>query len=393
MIVISGVMPGVQGVGRLLSHLVKESTSLPAERIRFIFGSAGTAGRQALRSRQVLRFIIAIWKILHGKIRLWGALYNSAIYGTDEPVLLIHLQTLGYSWCRRFMEKRTGPTWLYLMDCGYFCVRSYNHIPGEQGACLRCLGGQWQHAKEHNCPPIPFTNFRALKLSKELEKWVEQRKINILVQNRHQAQLVQRHFGGNVEVKAVGLWTADMPKLETILSNTKPRNGRYDVVYHGTSLAAKGFIWAVELAKLCPDLKFLFPCFKADSKISDGYSASNAHFSYVTWETGLAEAVQSAGIVLVPSLWSAPIEGALLKSISFGRLVAVANEPTGFAAELPQGLVLRLPLNAKEAAGILTEAANSGQKPPEQLRRKWLTEFREKNSDLMNRLLSVCMSN
>ncbi len=407
MIIISGIMPGPQGVGRLLSQLQKEAKNYSNGTTSFIFGPAGTAGGKALRKGQILKFLAALWKILCGKIRLWVALKSRRLYETDEQILLIHFQTLGYRWCKRFIEKRSKPTWIYLVDCGFFCIRSYNYIPGERTACLRCLGGKWRFSKEHNCRPIPFTNFQANKLIGALKAWTEEGKVKLLVQNRTQAELVRKHFGacatGNAEVKIVGLWTIDWPELEEIPFIEKDFDGekQYDVVFHGSSIPAKGFIWAMELAGHCPNLKFLFPCFKSvrlsfsksDSRPLGKSCPSNIHFTYMTWEKGLAEAVKKAKMVLVPSLWSAPIEGALLKSIIFGRSVAVVDEMTAFANELPDGLILRLPSEVKKAANLLVESVESGWRPEAGLRHEWLNEFYKKNTGLLNRLHSFCREN
>jgi len=113
----------------------------------------------------------------------------------------------------------------------------------------------------------------------------------------------------------------------------------------------------------------------------------------MTWETGLAKEVKKAKLVLVPSLWSAPIEGALLKSIIFGRSVAVVDEPTAFASRLPDELVLRLPSDVGQAADKLIESVESGWRPEAELRREWISEFYKQNKGLLNRLHSFCMEN
>ena len=54
------------------------------------------------------------------------------------------------------------------------------------------------------------------------------------------------------------------------------------------------------------------------------------------------EAVHEAALVCVPSLWSAPAEGALIKSRAVARAVAVVRNDTALASELPDELVLKL---------------------------------------------------
>jgi len=390
MIIISGPMPGSTGVGRLMSHLMQEAKSMPEGAVRIIVGWSGVGAGKALRQVKLLKFLAAVWKIFRGGIRLLDAMYDTTVLETDEPLVLIHLQTLGYNWCKRVVEKRSGPTWVYLMDSSFFCIRSYNHIPEERKACLRCLGGDWRHSKELNCPHFPFGNFRAMKLVGNLKRWVKKGRIKLLVQNRIQAELARRHFGEHVGVKIAGMWAADWPELENVSPTREDRDGEFDVVYHGACDPAKGYIWAMDLARHCLGIKFLFPCSKPDSRLLHDAPPPNCHFVFMNWETGLAEAVQKAKLVLVPSLWSAPIEGALLKSVIFGRSVAVANEPTAFSSELPEGLLLCLPLDVKQAAKILRQSIECEWKPDEKLRQDWLAQFYKTNRGLLGRLLSLC---
>ncbi len=390
MIIISGMMPGVHGVGRLLSYLVEEAPNLHSEKIRFVFGGAGTAGGRAFKQGRYLDFLTALMKIVKGQSQLLTALYDPTIIESDEPVLLIHFQTLGYSWCRRFFDKRKGPTWLYLVDAGFFCIQSYNHLSQEYSACLRCIQGKWHNADLYRCKPLPVVNLQARKLVKGLKQWVNNGMIRLLAENQLQAELARRHFGGEVDIDVVGLWTADMPRqgdLKSIKQNVK---SKYDVVYHGSAFPAKGFCWAVEVARHCSGVEFLFPCFSSDAEVLDTPPPNNAHFRFITWETGLAGVVQEAKMVLVPSLWSGPIEGALIKSILLARAVGVADEPTTYASEIPDDVVLRLSRDPKKAGAKLAESIESNWCPREESRRKWVDTFYEQNTGLLDRLIKCC---
>jgi len=82
----------------------------------------------------------------------------------------------------------------------------------------------------------------------------------------------------------------------------------------------------------------------------------NVHFVATTWNSGLKDAVEASRCVLVPSLWSAPVEGALIKSLALSKMVAVVDIATAFSSELPEGAVLRLPSNTALAAQVLHDA-------------------------------------
>jgi hypothetical protein len=83
----------------------------------------------------------------------------------------------------------------------------------------------------------------------------------------------------------------------------------------------------------------------------------------MTWNSGLARAVADAAVVAVPSLWSAPVESALVKSLVTARAVAVADNPTAFASEIPEDVVLHLPVEPDAAAHRLRSAVGGGWHP------------------------------
>ena len=56
----------------------------------------------------------------------------------------------------------------------------------------------------------------------------------------------------------------------------------------------------------------------------------------ITWGTGLKEYVRCADLVMNPSLWSAPIEGALVKSASYNKVVATVQSKYGFESEVKE---------------------------------------------------------
>jgi hypothetical protein len=392
MIIISGTMPGATGVGRVLSLLEKEVSALPEENVLCVWGSSGAGPLKALRNLKPLAFLQAVWRTIEGQYRITRFLTDPSLFDPAETVVLIHPQSLGHLWRRRFMEKRGANTWLYLMDCGFFCARSYNHIPTEPEACLRCVGGHWHYAKEFQCPTYPFSNFRAQELLDDLREWVSGKKIRLIAQNRRQSDLAHRHFGKDLDIPVVGLWIEELPDFKDLSLPAVPQKGKYDVVYHAAPFTAKGFIWAVDLARHCPELNFLFPCFPSSAHQLNSPPPRNAHFEHITWETGLKEALSECSVTLVPSLWSAPIEGALVKSIIFAQSVAVVKEPTGFANELPNGLVLQLDKDVSIAAITLRKSIESGWKPSGELVRSWVEGFYDTNRDLLKRLISTCKS-
>ncbi|MBN1999836.1 hypothetical protein JW935_19930 [candidate division KSB1 bacterium] len=380
--IISGISPGPSGTGRLMAQLLTEAADMGQSRPAFHFTRFARQLREPFDRRQYFTVLKNFLKIY--KARLFKPfIYRRAVMD-DEHVVLIHFQTIGAKTCLKFIQKRKKPVWLYLLDAGFFCLRSYNHIPQENQACLRCLGGRWECAGLNHCQPSPISDAFMADFLGALKKWVKEGKVKLLVQNRKYVELAERHFGTQVTIKQLGLWTTDF----NIEFATSRENFYYDVVYHGSQHPAKGALWAVKLANLCSDLTFLFPFSR--EKLPGGISTNNnLLFKPLTWENGLAEAVKRARCVLVPSLWSAPIEGALVKSIVTGSAVAVVDEPTAFAQELPGQLVLKLPQDVAKAAVFLTDRIKEKWFPAERVRQEWFDLFKQNNARLLHRLIQV----
>jgi hypothetical protein len=80
---------------------------------------------------------------------------------------------------------------LYIMDCSFFCIRSYNIHPIKHNECLDCLGSIKPHKL---CLPFPkkykkLANIKYLELLKE-----NANKIIFYSQNKLQKILLKKHF-------------------------------------------------------------------------------------------------------------------------------------------------------------------------------------------------------
>lgn len=386
MILISGIQPGHCGVGRVMTLLLREASEFAEGDVSFIFGHAGGLSiPRTLREGRVITALKIPLKRYSLKTSLTHVLQNMSVMD-EKSVILLHHQTLGAEWCMEFIKRRSNPTWLYLMDAGFFCIRSYNYIPGEDGPCLRCIGGNFTNADTYGCKPYPVSDGSALEFLQKLHEYVASKRVYLLAQNRSQASLARKHFGSDAVIKISGMWAEDW---DTATPNIEPcetadyTQKKYNVVYHGAKLPAKGWEWTLEVARICPEISFLFP-FALRKKAPE-----NCSFIRMTWEKGLREEVCSAGVVIVPSLWSAPIEGTLVKSIALAKSVAVVNNPTSFSGELLDDIVLRLPTNVEEAAKALKRALSCGLAPEAKKRDAWFASFAATNRGLLKRLAGL----
>jgi hypothetical protein len=300
-------------------------------------------------------------------------------------ILILHPQLLGMHKTIEFIHNSPADIYMYILDNSYFCVRSYNHLPASNGPCMQCLGGNLLPQKENDCQPFPARDSYAAEYIRELRRLVQAGRVKLLAQCESQAALAKSHFG--VDVPVVGLWASDW---DDVFENNKRQGAdkdSWDVVLHGFSQDAKGASWLLEVASYCPELKFLFPFPKLWLLNHPYKDNKNCIFRYLKWEEGLQEEVARARMVVVPSLWSAAIEGSLVKSLVIAKAVAVVHAKGAFSMELPDELLLKLPADPAQAATALKTALDDNWQPQQQLKQRWADDFEKRNRNTMKSIL------
>jgi len=389
--IFSGIRPGPSGVGNLMLSLQSEADSLSDVEVHFRFGRNGGIN---LRGALIgLRLSKAWGEGLHRTkffILSYLALFSKRIM-CDNKVVLVSPPTLGIRWCKNFISRRKRTTWIYIVDAGFFCIKSVNHISGKRRACLQCLGGHWHYSEKYNCKPFPGRNKNSTEyvvFLSFLMRMAASHKVGFLVQNEKHLDLVKRHFGDNTIVKKVGLW-ANFDELEHLDSKSRPDKTKYDIVFHGSLGEAKGVNYAIRLANQCPEYEFLFPYESEKLPLLGVPISKNCHFVQMNWNSGLKEMVVNAKLVLCPSLWSAPIEGALVKSIAYSKMTAVVDEPTVYSSEIPGDIVLKLPNRVEDAAIMVKDHLAGDKYLSDERRERWIKEFVEANKFGLKRIYKV----
>lgn len=320
---ISGIAPSLGGVGYLMQNLEKLAVTYKYEVVypKHI--------NKNIRKNLFNPFVIIkeVFKRRKSKSTFVSELKTIK----NSEVILIHPQTIGYV---NFLEllKSNKVIKIYVMDNSFFCIKSYNVLNGTE--CLKCLNDV--DALDKSCMPFPINYDKDKNISylKSYQKFSS--KIIFYTQNNKQSDLVKKHFGGKIKICQIGLKTGEY--FENNFLRDKAQ--QYDVVYHGANVEAKGFLYFVELAKRMPDIMFFLP-YNPD-KLPYDTLPDNLICKDMTWNTGLKEMVINAKLVLCPSLWSAPIEGALLKSIHYNGNVGIVKTEYGFGNDIPNDILLKL---------------------------------------------------
>jgi len=300
-------------------------------------------------------------------------------------VVLLHQQYIGLKICEKIINKRGRNTFLYLLDSGFFCIRSYNHINGETNSCIKCLGGKYNNIDAMGCKPAPINDpyFKTFLIN--LQSYANDLRVSFLTQNQKQTNLVQSHFGDKVNVKRIGLWTSDLPKFDNIFRIRQKIFDEKYILYHGAPISPKGVYYTLNLAEKCSDIKFIFPFDKLE--ISYPKIPSNCQFRPMTWYTGLKEFALNARIVLVPSLWSATVESALVKSIMLLRAVCVVDVDTAFSSEIDNNIIIKLTENIDKSSLQLKKAYNKNWKPNDDELNTWIQKHWQNNGFPVKRMI------
>jgi hypothetical protein len=172
--------------------------------------------------------------------------------------------------------------------------------------------------------------------------------------------MLEQWFGDGARVAVVGMYTGE---FERGALRSRQTGFEHDLVYHAGNVPAKGLRYALALAERLPTRRLLLPYGRTEVERASGRSTAglpNLECQPLTWETGLREAVSAARAVLCPSLWSAPIEGALIKSLIYNGCVAAYDGELSFARELPPDAVVRLTADLPATASALEALLDDG---------------------------------
>lgn len=309
----------------------------------------------------------------------------------DIPkVVIFHPQMLGLAETISLLASRKANhlvTHLYLLDSFFFCRRSYNHIAAETAPCLRCIGVDGKDVADRmGCAPWPKAEEATSRFIEALRSYVAAGDVHLYAQNDTQAEIARQHFGNSSAIEIVGLWCADWTEyFEKFLSNgiSESSSGPYDVVYHGSRDMAKGLGWMLAVAEQTPELSYLVPLDRGPANFS---GPPNVTIQPMRWNQGLFDAIKGASLTVVPSLWSAPCEGALVKSIITAQATAAVANSTSFASEIPKDICLGLPADPGQAADVLLQSMQDHWQPDSGARHSWAKNFYSHGIELAARI-------
>lgn len=306
--IISGLAPGTGGVPKLLEYF-KDNSSKNFKLI---------TPPQVKVHNKYLNYLLQILILKVFRYRLF--------FIRNKTLVLIHFQSIGLKESKYLIRKNR--VYLYLIDNTFFCLKSYNNRKGRE--CLDCLEESFSSVV-NQCNSFHFKHSRKAYISfyKFLSDYSE--RIFFLTLSDTQAELLRRNFSVNISVQSLYFLTDDLD-LKNFSVETDEENS-FDIVFHGSSHPSKGSEYLLELSRILPEFKFLFP-FDAHEICTQRSKPENAIFNLMSWETGLKESVANAKLVVTPSNWSNTPEASTLKSLLVNGKVAMLDTKFGYVNEL-----------------------------------------------------------
>lgn len=343
---VSGISPGPAGVGRVLEYLIVNSKN-----VIFIYppSSRIISFKESLLKFEIVDFVKCFLFFIRDYYKLY--LFRINIYMLrNKDVVILHPQSIGYKNVQRLILRNRVT--IYVMDNSFFCVKSYNYLNSSEKACILCLNLSFKNAQTHNCVSFPIEYsydeyFYFLNFLKENKK-----QIKFITQNKGQIDLLKKQFGDDIIYSEMGLLTSDMFEDSKLL--LIDREKKYDIVFHGDETLAKGGKYIFEIAKRLPEYTFLFPFNTILAEVPE-----NVDFIKMNWTTGLKEYVFSSKLTLCPSIWSAPIEGSVVKTLKLGVALGVFESEFSFSNELPDAAVLKLSGNIEKDVELVKRFISS----------------------------------
>ncbi len=297
---------------------------------------------------------IGIIKYLRSIFLYVSRRFSSGNKISNSLVILFHLQSLGFNNVVNLILN--NKVYIYALDNFFFCKKSYNYIKGNE-PCLKCLNNIDESIKNKCDFLLPNQNHDDyLNLLNVIESNLDS--IRFLTQNDSQSEMIKLKFGQSAKITKLGML---INLDEDVKSQINHKFLKYDFVFHNTNVDAKGILFFIQLAKLMPEYSFLVPYSIGDinqhhKKIENIF---NIDFIRMTWYDGLKECIKNCKIVINPSIWSAPVEGALLKSIKFNGCVAIIPSDYSFQKEIPVDAVINLDKSYEKSISILKQTINS----------------------------------
>ncbi|QYH38977.1 hypothetical protein GYM62_09305 [Algoriphagus sp. NBT04N3] len=342
----SGIEPGKKGAGMFIQYFLRQCEN---NNVFFTLKYIPTPQNSLVKILKKAPFYDSLKNLYYHVYRA----ISSKNIDVKGKVLIFHPQSLGLDYTKNIIINTTE-VFIYIFDNFFFCIKSYNYIPDNNTECLLCINNL-AASRQKGCESFPNKIGYEKYLSFiELLKYYNE-KITFLVQNQSQEDLIFQMFGRKSKIKTLGMFTGEF----SLSVDREPLNIKteFDFIFHNTLVEAKGILFFIKLCEALPFKTFLIPFKKIEVEkiIGRSLKLKNLVFYPCNWDSGLRDFIRSSKITVVPSLWSSPVEGSLIKSLYYSKNVAVVDIKTSFVSEIPDTICIKLPPSISKSVDLLLE--------------------------------------
>lgn len=258
--------------------------------------------------------------------------FKKKINQNFQNLYLFHPQSLSYEFSNKLAKLRVVKG-IYILDNSYFCFASYNWLERDPYiACTKCIENKNSFIS-YGCKDIfgnatnEYIFFRENLYNGLFGKIYVQnhshKKLFSLVSNGKKSTLVGMLPQSLLEKNNPCVITKKDSFINTFY-NLKCKY-KFVLICHMNFSGAKGYFLIKEVSKYLNDICFIFP-FSNPKVVESNEIQENLIYLPCSWDKGLKTLCEESDMVLVPSIWTVQIEGALLKSCLFGkRIVSIAE--------------------------------------------------------------------
>lgn len=325
-ILLTAITPGIGGAGDYLIHIKNNFDGVVISPLK-VFKKNNFCQKFISQSGAiVIKFLGLIFPIFY-----------------KGHLTIYHHQTLGYFITRHLLSSMNKIDF-YVLDASFFCKKSYNFLNNK--ACFNCLKTFNPDITCKSFPRVAKTS-RILSFRNQLLKSKD--KIVFIVQTASHRSLIQDSF---LKSSRVVIRKMKHPKLDFQFPSLS-KYTEYDFVFHGNNLDAKGANYVLNLSMKMKKQTFFFP-FKVNELLK------NCFYKQTNWDGDLIDALMNCKIVLCPSLWSAPIESSIIKTMLLNKPVAIVkSDYSASVSEYPSNAFIQLNGNIELDRKILENYLDS----------------------------------
>lgn len=262
-----------------------------------------------------------------------------------EKIVIFHQQSIGYNLTSKLLAQSSSIIF-FILDTNFFCKKSYNEYRDK--VCNKCLD---KFRPNNDCYHHPY-----ISTDKEYECFLNsleqnQKKITFFTQTNGYNFIVKKKFP-NSNVKNKIMYHEKLKRIHLI--NNIDYEYEYDFFYHAHLTPPKGINYFIQLSTTLNKKIFFLPSHLKYSNLN-----KNMIIKKMYWGNEFIKEMKKSRIIMCPSIWTYPVESAVLKSLLLKKAVAIIKSPNSFSENIPDDAIIKLSGDIQTDRDVLLDIINN----------------------------------